>query len=72
VKDMTKKIKFKEKENKKCSRRLERALKKLDKVKDANVDKENYIATITFFEPIEDEVLRDLFLEEDYEIIFIE
>lgn len=69
---MTKRIKFKERECHKCSKRLEKALKKLEKVEDVNVDLDNYVVTLTYVEPIEDELLFDIFLDEDYEIITIE
>lgn len=67
-----KKIKFREKECRNCSRRLEKALKKLDKVQDVEVDCDNYVVTLTLIEPVEDVILEDIFLDEDYEILFIE
>lgn len=69
---MTKKIKFKEKECRKCSKRLEKALKRLEKVEDVNVDYDNFVVTLTYIEPIDDLLLNDIFLEEDYEIVSIE
>ena len=69
---MKKKIKFREKKQCNCSRRLERALRKLEKVKDVHVDPENYVVTLTLIEPIDDVVLEDIFLDEDFEIVFIE
>ncbi|MBR2505828.1 MAG: hypothetical protein IKB70_02655 [Bacilli bacterium] len=66
---MKKTIKFKDKQQKKDMEHLRKALKKLEKVKDVEVDEENYVATLYLFEDISDPVLERIFEEEEYEIV---
>ena len=66
---MKKTIKFKDKQQKKDMERLRKALKKLEKVKDVEVDEENYVVTLCLFEDISDPVLERIFEEEEYEIV---
>lgn len=67
--NMKKTIKFKDKQQKKDMEHLRKALKKLEKVKDVEVDEENYVATLYLFEDISDPVLERIFEEEEYEIV---
>ena len=66
---MKKTIKFKDKQQKIDMEHLRKALKKLEKVKDVEVDEENYVATLYLFEDISDPVLERIFEEEEYEIV---
>lgn len=66
---MEKTIKFKDKQQKKDMEHLRKALKKLEKVKDVEVDEENYVVTLYLFEDISDPVLERIFEEEEYEIV---
>ena len=66
---MKKTIKFKDKQQNKDMEHLRKALKKLEKVKDVEVDEENYVATLYLFEDISDPVLERIFEEEEYEIV---
>lgn len=67
--NMKKTIKFKDKQQKKDMEHLRKALKKLEKVKDVEVDEENYVVTLYLFEDISDPVLERIFEEEEYEIV---
>ena len=67
--NMKKTIKFKDKQQKIDMEHLRKALKKLEKVKDVEVDEENYVATLYLFEDISDPVLERIFEEEEYEIV---
>ena len=66
--NMKKTIKFKDKKQKRDMEHLRKALRKLEKVKDVDIDEENYEVTLYLFEDISDPVLERIFEEEEYEI----
>lgn len=69
---MKKTIKFQRKAEKEDLKKLEKALKKLEKVEDAYIDEENYVITVTLLDSVDDCVFERLLEEADYEVIFID
>lgn len=69
---MKKVINFKHKNCKKDFERLEKALKKLEKVKDVEIDNENFVITLTLYEPIEDYVVERVIEEENFDVVDID